>query len=179
MKEAVSRSLDLLYLACMWIAGLSLFIMTLVIPWGVYARYVMGEGSQWPEPLATLLMVVFTFSGGAVAYRAGAHIAVTMITDRVGPGPALVLEWLVDLLMAASCLFMIIWGFQLCDVTWNQTIPEFPTVSVGLTYMPLPLGGIVTLAFVLERMAFGVQKHRPVVAFGEESKPDLPSQKAS
>jgi TRAP-type C4-dicarboxylate transport system permease small subunit len=179
MKEAVSRAIDVVYVACIWIAGISMFVMTLVIPWGIYARYVMGEGSQWPEPLATLLMIVFTFAGGAAAYRAGAHIAVTMITDRVGPRLGLVLEWLTDLLMVAICLFVIVAGLKLCGVTWNQTVPEFPSVSVGLTYLPLPVGSIITLLFVVERIFLGAQKHRPIVSFGEASADPLPVQDPS
>ena len=46
----------------------------------------LGFGSQWPEPIAILMMVVFTFFGAAAAYRAGAHIAVQMLTDRL-PAP--------------------------------------------------------------------------------------------
>jgi len=171
MKHAIPRVLDRLYLFCIWVAGLSLFVMTLVIPWGVYARYVLGYGSQWPEPLATLLMVVFTFFGAAAAYRAGSHIAVTMLTDRVGPKVGHVLEWVVDLLMCAICLFTTVWGFQLCSVTWNQTVAEFPFLSVGITYLPLPVGAILILVFVLEQMVFGAQKHRSVVTFGESAKP--------
>jgi hypothetical protein len=49
----------------------------------VVTRYVLGTGSQWPEPIAILLMVVFTFIGAAAAYRAGGHIAVAMLTDRL------------------------------------------------------------------------------------------------
>jgi hypothetical protein len=48
-------------------------------------RYVLGVGAQWPEPIAILLMVIFTFIGAAAAYRAGGHIAVTMLTDRLPP----------------------------------------------------------------------------------------------
>jgi TRAP-type C4-dicarboxylate transport system permease small subunit len=176
MKSAVSRGLDLLYVTCIWVAGVSMFVMTLVIPWGVYARYVVGEGSQWPEPLATLLMIVFTFAGAAAAYRAGAHIAVTVLTARVGPKVGLVLEWTTDLLMAAICVFVIVAGLQLCGVTWNQTVPEFPSVSVGLTYLPLPVGSMITLIFVIERMVLGPQNHRPIVAFGEATADALPVQ---
>jgi TRAP-type C4-dicarboxylate transport system permease small subunit len=34
-------------------------------------RYVLGFGAQWPEPIAILLMMTFTFIGAAAAYRAG------------------------------------------------------------------------------------------------------------
>ncbi len=52
---------------------------------GVFARYVLGTGSSWPEPTAILLMMVFTFIGAAASYRAGAHMAVAMLTDRMPP----------------------------------------------------------------------------------------------
>ena len=74
--------MDFVY-RCIWISGLALIVMTVVIPIGVFNRYVLGTGSQWPEPLAILCMVVFTFIGAAASYRAGVHIAVTMVTDRV------------------------------------------------------------------------------------------------
>ena len=43
--------------------------------------------------------------------------------------------------MLATNLFMLVWGISLVEATWNQTIPDFPAISVGLTYLPIPLGG--------------------------------------
>ncbi len=165
MKHTIPRALDIVYLACMWIAGLSIVVMSLIIPMGVFARYVLGFGAQWPEPIAILLMVVFTFLGGAVAYRAGSHIAVAMLTDRL-PKP---LQGLcgkaVDVLMLITSLFMLVYGAKLCLETMNQTLTALPWLPVGYTYMPVPLGGLVTLLFVLEKLAFGPQTMRPVVIF--------------
>ena len=83
MKNTFLRLNDALYLACLWIAGIAIVVMSVIIPWGIFTRYVLGTGSQWPEPVAILMMVVFTFLGAAVSYRAGAHIAVAMLTDRL------------------------------------------------------------------------------------------------
>ena len=44
------RFLDTVYLACIWIAGVAIIVMTIIIPWGVFTRYVFGFGSDWPEP---------------------------------------------------------------------------------------------------------------------------------
>ena len=85
MSDAIGRWLDGLYLLCMWIAGLGIVAMSLVIPWGVFARYVLGSGSQWPEPVAIMLMTVFTFFGAAVTYRAAGHIAVETLVLAVPP----------------------------------------------------------------------------------------------
>ena len=67
MKNILHSGLDVLYLACIWIAGMAIFGMSLIIPIGVFARYVLGFGAQWPEPIAILLMMVFTFIGAAVS----------------------------------------------------------------------------------------------------------------
>ncbi|WP_286917786.1 TRAP transporter small permease, partial [Pseudomonas sp. UBA6276] len=72
MKNTVLLLNDLLYRVCIGIAGLSVLTMTLIIPWGIFTRYALGSGSSWPEPVAILLMVVFTFFGAAASYRAGA-----------------------------------------------------------------------------------------------------------
>jgi TRAP-type C4-dicarboxylate transport system permease small subunit len=47
------------------------------------------------------------------------------------------------------------WGMGLCDATWYSSIDAFPGLSVGLTYLPIPLGGAVTFLFAVERMTIG------------------------
>ena len=99
---AYVRWMDRLYLAAMWSAGVAIVLMSLIIPWGVFTRYVLGSGSQWPEPIAILLMMVFTFVGAACAYRAGGHIAVTMLTERLPAATQAALGWLVDAMMGLA-----------------------------------------------------------------------------
>jgi TRAP-type C4-dicarboxylate transport system permease small subunit len=133
MKNLLLRINDTLYMTCIWVAGLSVLAIALIIPWGIFARYVLGTGSSWPEPTAILLMMVFTFIGAAASYRAGAHMAVAMLTDRLPPN--LRKPWRVSqLLMASICLFMTIWGTKLCLSTWNQFMaPCRPCASASPT----------------------------------------------
>lgn len=165
MKNTLLRINDTLYRVCIGIAGLSVLIMTLIIPWGIFARYVLGSGSSWPEPVAILLMVVFTFFGAAASYRAGAHMAVAMAVDRMPLQVRKVATVIVQILMAIVALFMIVKGFKLCATTWNQFLGEIPSLRVGISYLPIPIGGIVILIFVLERMFLGDQSHRSVMRF--------------
>jgi TRAP-type C4-dicarboxylate transport system permease small subunit len=150
MAETIHRALDAVYLACIW---------------GIFARYVLGTGSQWPEPISILLMVIFTFLGAAAAYRAGAHIAVVMLTERMSSGVRGIMAFAVNLLMVGMSAFMVFYGTKLCMGTWGQSIPELPWLPVGLTYVPVPLGGFVTLLFVLEFLFYGDQSQRAVVQF--------------
>jgi TRAP-type C4-dicarboxylate transport system permease small subunit len=166
LSVAVPAALDRLYRACIWAAGIAIVLMSLIVPVGVVLRYVFGFGAQWPEPIAILLMMVFTFIGAAAAYRAGGHIAVTMFTDRLAPLPQRLLALLVDLLMLLVCLFVLGYGTRLCLETMGQSIAELPWLPVGVTYLPIPLGAAFTLLFVLERMVFGAQSGRAVVKIG-------------
>jgi TRAP-type C4-dicarboxylate transport system permease small subunit len=73
-----------------------------------------------------------------------------------------------DVLMALVSLFMAYYGTKLCIQTWGQYIGEIPWMPVGATYLPLPLGGVFTLIFVLERMVLGHQGGREVVTYDHE-----------
>jgi TRAP-type C4-dicarboxylate transport system permease small subunit len=165
MKNTILRFNDGLYRLCIAIAGLSMLTMALIIPWGIFTRYVLGTGSSWPEPTAILLMVVFTFFGAAASYRAGAHMAVNMAVDRMPAAVRNSAAILVQLLMALVCVFMAVKGFKLCANTWNQFLGEMPGLRVGISYLPIPIGGVLTLFFVLEKLFLGDQSHRRAVRF--------------
>jgi TRAP-type C4-dicarboxylate transport system permease small subunit len=163
MRRTAESLLDAVYLASIWIAGAAILVMSFIIPWGVFTRYVLGSGSQWPEPIAILLMMVFTFIGAAAGYRAGSHIAVTMLTDQLPKAVQAAAARISDVLMLLICGFVVVYGVQLCRATWGQSVSELPWLPVGVTYLPLPIGGVLTLLFVLERLAWGAQGERPVV----------------
>ena len=61
----------------------ALVVITLIIPYGVFMRYVMNSASSWPEPFSVLVMVLFSFVGGAAAYRANVHIARQTLINAV------------------------------------------------------------------------------------------------
>ncbi|MEP7298841.1 MAG: TRAP transporter small permease [Burkholderiales bacterium] len=168
MEHPYVRLMDKFYEAAIWFAGSAIVLMSLIIPWGVFTRYVLGTGSQWPEPIAILLMMVFTFVGASCAYRAGGHIAVDMFTAPLPPLAQRVLTRVVDALMFVACLFVAYYGTRLCIETWNQSISELTWLPVGLTYAALPLGSAITLLFVIERVVFGSQANRPIVRFEEQ-----------
>jgi TRAP-type C4-dicarboxylate transport system permease small subunit len=147
--------MDALYWLCAWVAGTALVAIVIVVPWGVFTRYVLHSAASWPEPMAILLSVVLTFFGAAMGVRSGQHMRVTVVRDLLPRGPQLAIDLLAETLLAAVALFMVVWGARLVAATWHQVIAEFPALSVGITYLPIPLGGAVTLLFIAERLAIG------------------------
>ncbi len=155
MRAAYAAAMEQLYLACIAVSASALVAITLVIPYGVFMRYVLNSASSWPEPFSVLAMVLFSFVGGAAAYRAGVHICVQMLTDAVPAAMRGAMLRLADAAMVATALFMLVYGALLVRTTWGQTIAEFPALSVGITYLPIPLGGLFTLLFIIERLWLG------------------------
>ena len=155
LKARYRQAMEALYLACIVISGAALIVITLIIPLGVFMRYVMNSPLSWPEPASVLMMVMFSFLGGAAVYRANVHIAVEALVKAVSPGARRVLLGATDVCMVAICLFMVGYGGHLSQALWHQSIAEFPGLSVGLTYMPIPIGGFFTLLFIFERLWVG------------------------
>jgi TRAP-type C4-dicarboxylate transport system permease small subunit len=155
MAAIFRRAMDALYLACVIVGCVALVLISAVIPWAVFTRYVLNSAASWPEPLAVLLTIVLTFIGAAAAYRLNLHMNVGYFASQAPPPFRKALDLLVQLLMAMIALFMIVWGEKLVDVTWHNTIADFPFLSVGVTYLPIPLGGVCLLLFIIERVWLG------------------------
>src|SRR5882672_10830543 len=155
MPALYRRAMDWAYLVCVVIAGVALVLISAIIPWAVFTRYVLNSAASWPETTAVLLTVVLTFFGAAACYRLGIHMSVTVAADLL-PAPARrVTDFVVELLMATIALFMVVYGIKLCQATWQNSIAEFPFLSVGLVYSPIPLGGALTLLFIIEHLTIG------------------------
>ena len=155
MKAALRRAMDGLYLLCVIVAGTAFVLISAVIPWAVFTRYVLNSAASWPEPTAVLLTIVLTFIGAASCYRRRLHMNVSFFVAMLPQPLRRLTELIAELLVAAMALFMLCYGAKLVAATWYNTIADFPFLSVGVTYLPIPIGGAFLLLFVIERVIFG------------------------
>ncbi|TFZ32940.1 TRAP transporter small permease, partial [Pseudomonas syringae] len=95
---------------------------------------------------------------GALEY---VSVAVERMPQKVRKDGSMV----VKILVRNVDLFMIFKGYKMSSTTWNRFVGELPFLRVGISYLPLPLGGLVTLVFVLERLLLGDQSPRAVMHF--------------
>jgi TRAP-type C4-dicarboxylate transport system permease small subunit len=163
MKAQYIRAMDAIHTACLFVAGTSLIVITIVIPWGVFTRYVLNSASSWPEPMAVLLMIWLSFLSAVVCYREYLHIGVGLLPAALSGTPRMVLGWVIETCMLVTNLFMLWWGIKLVQTTWYQSIAEFPIVSVGVSYLPVPVGGTIICLFVIERLWTGVLFQEPTL----------------
>ena len=151
----VRRGLDALYWACVVLAGTALVLISAVIPWAVFTRYQLNSAASWPEPFAVLLTIVLTFFGAAACYRQGRHMSIAVFVGMLPDAIRRVVAMLAEMLVGVFAVFMAYYGARLVMATWYNTIGDFPALSVGVTYLPIPIGGAILLCFVLERIILG------------------------
>ncbi|WP_081421644.1 TRAP transporter small permease [Tardiphaga robiniae] len=152
---AFRRAMNALYWSGAVFSCLALVLISAIIPWAVYTRYILNSAASWPEPLAVLLTIAVTFIGAANCYRQRIHMNMTVGTNLLPPHARVVAAFISELLMAAVALFMVIWGMKLVMATWGNSVDEFPWLSVGITYMPIPVSGAMMFLFVVERLTIG------------------------
>jgi TRAP-type C4-dicarboxylate transport system permease small subunit len=102
--------------------------------------------------MAVLLMIVLSFLSAVVCYREHLHIGVGILPALLKEPAKSLLGWFLEICMLTTNLFMVVWGVRLVQATWYQSIAEFPIVTAGMTYLPIPIGGALTALFVIERL---------------------------
>jgi TRAP-type C4-dicarboxylate transport system permease small subunit len=161
MKQHYIRAMDAVHSACLFVAGACIVLMTVIVPYGVFTRYVLNSAASWPEPMAVLLMIVLSFLSAVVCYREHLHIGVGILPALLKEPAKSLLGWLLEICMLVTNLFMVVWGIKLVQTTWYQSIAEFPIVTAGMTYLPIPVGGALTALFVIERFMTQRFFHEP------------------
>ena len=154
-KQRYAQAMEWIYIGCIVLSGSALVVITLIIPLGVFMRYALNSPLSWPEPAAIVMMVMFSFLGGAAVYRANVHIAVEALLNAVKPPLRRAMLWGVDGCVGLTAAFMLGYGAHLCQITWYQTMAEFPSLKQGIVYLPIPLAGLLTLLFLLEKVWVG------------------------
>ncbi len=97
----------------------------------VFARYVFGAPFQWSEEVARLALIWMTFISAAYVLAEGRHIAVDMISTRVGDRGKLVVECLGYVAVAGSCLMLMIGGSRF---VWYVGKVGSPSLGIPKTY---------------------------------------------
>lgn len=154
MRDAVlslSRSLAVVSRIILWMAGAGLFLMTVLIGWQVWGRFVLNDTPTWTETTSILLMGWFIFLGAAVGVREGNHLSFDVLL-YVMPQPVVkVFHTISDLVVIAFGAGMIVYGFQLAQTTWATTIPNLG-ITGAATFFSLMAGGALMILLTLERL---------------------------
>ncbi|HEV7368078.1 TRAP transporter small permease [Arenibaculum sp.] len=148
----VARVLSAVSTVALWAAGAGLVLMTAVVAWQVYGRYVLNRSPSWTEPGAVMLMSWFILLGAAAGVRENNHLGFDVLVYLLPRGAKGVLRTISDLVVLAFGAGMVWYGGQLAALTWGSTLPSLG-ISGAFDYLPVVVGGVLIALFALERIA--------------------------
>jgi TRAP-type C4-dicarboxylate transport system permease small subunit len=135
----------------LYLAGVGLVVMTIIVGWQVFCRYVLNDSPSWTEPGAVMLMSWFIFLGAAVGVRENNHMGFDVLLYVVPTSGKKWLRMISDVVIFAFGVGMVWYGASLVRLTWNTTLPALG-ISGGWDYVPLAIGGALITLFALERI---------------------------
>ena len=147
----LARGLSAVSTVALYIAGAFLVLMTIIVFWQVFTRYVLNWSNAWTELTSILLMSWFIFLGAAVGVRENYHLGFDVLLYVLPRGAKKYLRTISDLVVLSFAIGMVIYGIQLIGLQWKAKMPALG-ITEGARYMPLAAGGFLVALFSIERI---------------------------
>ena len=133
--------------------ALGLVVMTAIVGWQVFGRFVLDSSPSWTEQASLVLMIWYVMFAAAAGVYEGFHIRIALIEERFGER-ARGLRREVAAIVALMGLVLLVYGLQLCWQVRGNVIPSLG-ISRAVAYVPLPVSGLLMTIFALGRMISG------------------------
>jgi TRAP-type C4-dicarboxylate transport system permease small subunit len=131
-----------------WSCQAALAVMSALVLTQVVLRYVFAAPLVWAEEATVFLMIWVTFIGSGIAIRRNAHIAMTVVADRLPTGLARAVAAASQLAIVAF-LAVVAWqGFRLAAFVADQPSPAM-RIPMMWPYLAIPVGALFMIGQVL------------------------------
>lgn len=128
-------------------AVLLLLALLAAVMTGVVTRQ-LGAPVSWSDEAAQYLLVWTGFTGWIIGARAGEHIRITVLLDRLPGAARRWAEALIQLCVAALALGLLWWGTPLIERNWDVEWISLP-LPAGLLYVPIPFAAALLIGQAL------------------------------
>ncbi|MBA4227149.1 MAG: TRAP transporter small permease [Hyphomonas sp.] len=132
-------------------AAFGLVLMTVIVGWQVFGRYVLNSTPSWSEQAALTLMIWYVALAAAAGVRQGFHIRIVALEEAAPPAVRKWMQVTSNTIVGLCGAAMFIWGGELVLRTWSHVVPSLG-IPRGLTYLALPISGALMVLFALEQV---------------------------
>ena len=157
-QQYLSRLTHIIGRFTMWFAALGIIVMTLIIAWQVFGRYVLNSSPTWTEQLALVLMLYYILLAAAIGVREQFHLGLYFLRDRLPDRLRKPVVVLVHGLVGFFGIVMCWEGAFLTAYTWSHVIPALG-IPQGVSYIPFSVAGALIALFSLEHLLDAITDH--------------------
>lgn len=148
--ETIDRVRRGLGTVLLWFAGALLVLMTLLVLYQVFTRYVLNSPVAFTEELVRYALIWTTFASASYAFLHRHHMALTVVRDKLPPRARHGFLLGADALVLLFALLVLGIGGAMLAYTSRNDVSALLGISRGAVYLIAPLTGLaITVAQVL------------------------------
>ena len=135
------------------VSGVLLLVIVAIVLLGVFSRYVLNLSVPWTEEFVLFAFLWLIVVGAAAGMSRGAHASVDSLAVLLPPRPRAVLLFAVDVVVAATCVMLLLSGAELTrQSTGTNPVLGWPD---AVRFAAIPIGALLNLLFLAMRPQFG------------------------
>ncbi len=123
-------------------------IVTIVVCWQVFDRYVLHKSPYWAEEFSVTAMMWMGLLGAAGAVWTGNHMRLELLTKHLPARFGLVLEILIEGAIIYFSYFLFKQGIELVSAMWTSQLSTI-RLSIGITYIVIPISAGIMILFAI------------------------------
>lgn len=129
-----------------------MILMSLIVLWQVFSRFILGTPSRWSEELARYMMIWVAFLGGAAGLNLGAHLGLDLFTNifKNKKTRAVFKIATIVICMLLGIVF-IIYGYQYMMEGNNQKSMSM-NFKMSIVYSVIPISGLLIIINSIEEI---------------------------
>jgi TRAP-type C4-dicarboxylate transport system permease small subunit len=134
-----------------------MIVLSALICWQVFSRYVLNSSPFWIEEISTISLMWIGLLGAAACVWTESHMSLELVVSRL---PETLRVWLrvaTDIAIGAFAFVLCERGIFLVQRTMSGTLSSLP-IAVGITYLVLPIAGGLMVIFAATRAVTGVTR---------------------
>lgn len=162
--NAIRKRLDLIVeIFCITV----LSIMTLLVTWQVFTRYVLNNPSAVTEQLAQYLFVWLVLFGSAYVFGKRDHMAIVFVVDKVSPKVKLLLTIIQELLISMFAMGVMVYGGSIATARQMLQVDAALQIPIGVIYSAVPISGVFVLFYGANNILNMINAFKNVKSKGE------------
>lgn len=147
----ITRIVDRMERILTGISAALMAILSIIVCWQVFARYVLQKSPIWVEEFSVTAIMWVGLLGAASAVWTGDHMRLKFVTNLLPKKFGIVLEILIDAAIGYFAVFLFQQGLVLTEAMWTSRMSTIP-LPIGLTYLVLPISAGFMILFAFFRI---------------------------
>lgn len=133
-----------------YFTSVMIILLTTVISFQIFVRYVLNTGVFWLQELSVIMMMWIVFLGASGAVWDNSHIGLNFLVEMMPPGVKIWLRVLSDLIIAIFSILFFNYGLTMTIKT-GGTLSAL-RIPIGFTYIIIPVTASLMALFAIIKL---------------------------